>query len=243
MNTLRYKFKNITKRCLIACLIVFFIACSGGDGGGDDPTPPVVDNPTAATLVFPESNSECTEGTNITSAESTIEFRWNAGLHTNTYNLQLKNLDNGNTTGYSTSDTKLSLKLSRGTPYSWYIVSRSNQTSNTAQSPTWKFYNAGEGVSSYAPFPAEAISPAIGADVANGSITLEWSGSDADNDIESYDVYFGEASPPSEYKTGITETTLDNVIIEAGKIYYWSVSTTDEQGNISMSDTFSFKGI
>ncbi|MFD1616283.1 hypothetical protein [Gelatiniphilus marinus] len=234
--------KQLKSTLLFFSLFALF-ACSNGDSPGEDPTPPVVNNPTAATLVFPDANSECTEGTNITPTESTINFQWNAGKHTDSYNLQLKDLNTGSTTSYSAIENSLSVKLKRGNPYSWSIVSRSNKTSTTAISATWKFFNAGDGVSSYAPFPAEAVSPVLGASVPNGNITLQWSASDVDNDIESHDIYFGETNPPAEYKTEITQTTLNNVTVEAGKTYYWSIKTKDTQGNISNSDIFSFIGI
>lgn len=243
MKQLKYiSYKQLKSTLLFFSLFAIF-TCSKGDSGGEDTTPPVVNDPTAATLVFPDANSECTEGTNITPTESTIKFQWNAGKHTDSYNLQLKDLTAGSTTSYSTLENSLSIKLKRGNPYSWSVVSRSNKASTTASSATWKFFNAGEGVSSYAPFPAEAVSPVIGASVQNGNITLEWSASDVDNDIESYDIYFGETKTPAEYKTEITETALNNVTVEAGKTYYWSIKTKDTQGNISNSDIFIFKGI
>ncbi|MFD1162915.1 hypothetical protein [Hwangdonia seohaensis] len=227
-------------------LFVFCIisACSSGDGG-DAPIDPIEDvkDPTAATLVFPAANSECTEGTINTTTESTITFEWNASKYTDSYNLQLKDLNTGTVTSYSTSENSYAIKLKRGNPYSWFIVSRSNKTSKTGTSATWKFFNAGEGVSSYAPFPAEAVRPVLGANVTSGDITLEWTTSDVDNDIESYNVNFGEVNPPTEFKTEITGTTLNNVTIEANKTYYWSVTTKDSQGNISYSEVFSFTGI
>ncbi|WOD44135.1 hypothetical protein [Hwangdonia lutea] len=230
-----------TRVLFIFCLIS---ACSSGDGG-DAPIDPVkeIKEPTAATLVFPEANSECTEGTINNATESTINFQWNASKHTDSYNLQVKDLITGTVTSYSTSENNYAVKLKRGNPYSWYIVSRSNKTSKTGTSATWKFFNAGEGVSSYAPFPAEAVSPISGTNVTNGIITLEWTASDVDNDIENYNVNFGEVNPPAEFQTEVTGTTLNNITVEANKTYYWSVTTKDSQGNVSYSEIFSFNGI
>lgn len=238
LNDMSYK---LIKRGLLFFCLCALLNCSKSDNGGQNPTP-VVNDPKAATLVFPNANSECTEGTNITPLESTIKFQWNKGDHADSYNLQLKDLNTGSTTNYSSAGNSLSIKLKRGNPYAWSVVSRSNQSSKTAESSIWKFFNAGEGVSSYTPFPAEVVSPIMGASVANGNVTLEWTGSDVDGDIESYNVHFGEVTPPAEYKTGITGTTLENVPVVAGETYYWSVSTIDAQGNISNSDIFSFKG-
>ena len=156
------------------------------------------------------------------------------------YNLVLKDLDAQITTTYSSSSTILAVKIKRGNPYSWYVVSKSNSSAQTANSATWKFYNAGEAVVSYAPFPAEVVSPAINFNVDAGAITLEWSASDVDNDIENYDVYFGEENPPAEYTTNVTETALENVSVTSGKTYYWQILTRDTSGNTSLSDVFSF---
>ena len=243
LNDMSYK--KINHALLLFSLCLFFTCSKGGDDAEPPTKPPTaeVNDPTAATLVFPIANSECTEGTNVTATESTILFQWNKGNHKTSYNLQLKDLKAGTTTSYSTVENSYSIKLKRGNPYAWSIISRSNKTSVTASTSTWKFFNAGEGVSSYAPFPADAVSPVLGESVTNGAITLEWDGNDIDNDIESYNIYFGETTSPVEYKTDVTVTTVENVVVEAGKTYYWSVSTKDEQGNISNSDVFSFKGI
>lgn len=84
-----------------------------------------------------------------------------------------------------------------------------------------KFYNVGEGGISYALFPAESVSPKWDESVNVISITLDWSGSDVDNDIASYKVFLGATSNPGAYKTNITDSFLKNVPLESGKTYYW----------------------
>jgi hypothetical protein len=227
---------RITSLILLVNFGFLILAC----GGGLD-SDPVVNNPTAATLVFPESNSECTEGSNITATESTIEFQWSGAMNADSYSLELKDLSTGSISEQSTSNTKLSLRVKRGIPYSWIVVSKSNLTSNTAKSTTSKFFNAGNGTESYAPFPAELVTPEIGSEVEGNEINLKWTGSDIDNDIESYDVYFGESNDPILFKTGIEESILSDVAISSGKSYYWKVTTKDVTGNISTSEIFSFK--
>ena len=229
---------GLMSKILTLNLVFLVIACGGG-GGEIDPDP-VVNNPTAATLVFPESNSECTEGSNITAAESTIEFRWNKAMYVDSYSLELKDLSAGSITKQSTNNTKFSLRIKRGTPYSWSVISKSNSTSNTAKSTTSKFYNAGAGTEFYAPFPAELETPALGSEVVGSEVNLDWTGSDIDNDIESYNVYFGASKNPDLYSAEIEESILNNVAITSGKTYYWKIDTKDSTGNISTSDVFSF---
>ncbi|WP_242202128.1 hypothetical protein [Aestuariivivens insulae] len=221
-------------------LSLVLLNCSGGS---DEEVKEVVipKKPTAASLVFPEQNSECTEGTNITTNNSTITFDWTAGSDTDSYELTLKNLVSGEITKHSATNTEISIELFRATPYSWFVTSKSNSVTDTATSATWKFYNAGEGNVNYAPFPAAVVAPAHESSMASTTtVTLEWSGSDVDNDIASYDVYFGTTESPALLNSGITASSLVNVSVTSGTAYYWYVVTNDEQGNSSTSELFKF---
>ena len=129
----------------------------------------------------------------------------------------------------------------RGTPYSWYVVSENSGTI-TANSATWKFYNAGEAVSSYAPFPAELKSPIYDQklDNATTNVTLEWTGEDVDNDIKDYTILFGTDTNPTTEASTTSNNTL-TVIVASGNSYYWRVITKDKKNNSSESQIFKFK--
>lgn len=236
METLKY----------IAISVLFgFIAfnCSGGgdDGGSTNPPPVVIDPPGSASLVFPEQNSECTEGSNFTATESDVVFDWNDSANTTNYELVLKNLETQAISNYNSSTSSLSITIFRGTPYSWYVISKNTGT-QTSQSATWKFYNAGEAISSYAPFPADLVSPDMGASFAASTnvVGLEWAGSDVDDDIVTYEVLFGTDNPPTaSFETTSAMSTTANV--NSGNTYYWRVITEDSQGNNSESEIFQFK--
>ncbi|NKI27823.1 hypothetical protein HCG49_14755 [Arenibacter sp. 6A1] len=228
------------KKSLIALLMIFTaFSCSDG---GDAPKEEEVVSPEAATLVFPLNNSECIEGVVKSDTKSTVTFDWEDALHANRYELKLKNLSTGLITGHNISKSEVALDLERGVAYSWYVISRSQGSSEKAESPVWKFYNASVASSSYAPFPAEVVAPQINQEVAFASagIVLEWSGSDVDKDIESYDLYFGESDSPELFKENLTVSKLENVEVKAATNYYWKVKTKDTQGNISYSDLFQF---
>ena len=225
---------------LIYSLIVFVLISCGG-GSDDTELTPTQKNPETAILVYPEQNSECTTGTNVTATNSTVEFEWNKSDHTDSYELTLKNLETTNTSTHTSSSNKLSIELLKGTPYSWYIVSKSNSVSNTAETVTWKFYNAGDGTVSHAPFPADVIAPAHNISIAaTDKVTFDWNGSDVDNDIATYDMYFGTTSSPPSFKTDHSESSLIDVAVTSGTTYYWYIITKDEQGNNSQSETFKF---
>ena len=224
----------------ILSLILFFSACKKDDSG------PVSEENRVfpVTLVFPFNNSECNEGTHVTNIESTVLFEWLPDPNSGEYLLTIMNLDSADLMVQSTAETRIPVVLKRGTPYSWCVASVSIEQTDTAVSEVWKFYNAGEGIESYAPFPAEIISPAFAEKVEYGAgyISLVWSGSDIDNDITGYDVYFGTDSSFLELlESNLQNNWLDEVQVVSGTIYYWKVVTRDSNGNTSDSGIYQFK--
>jgi hypothetical protein len=227
------------KTFLIFSVLLLLLGCQN-----DDPDPAlIIKNPTKALLVFPYENSECNEGTNITATQSTVLFEWRSAENTDEYELVLFNLSTENQSAHLVPENKIPVVLQRGTPYAWYVISRSDITDSTATSEIWKFYNAGEGVESYAPFPTEIITPQMAETITSvsGILTLDWNGSDVDNDIIGYDLYFGTTNPPDLFESNLQESLLTDVQVESDSIYYWSVTTKDAQGNSSESGIFQFK--
>ncbi|HEY0667793.1 MAG TPA: hypothetical protein VGD22_06430, partial [Sphingobacteriaceae bacterium] len=113
----------------------------------------------------------------------------------------------------------------------------------TVKSAVWKFYNSGPGVTAYAPFPAEILSPAMGQVVTpiSGKITLDWEGSDVDGDIINYDVYIGTGSTPALLKEKLTASVLSDVSVNSNTTYYWKIITRDSKGNTSDTGVHQFK--
>ena len=240
---------RIKKDILSAVLILGLIGCGGGDSGGggsDDPAPTdddvsMVPDPSAATLVFPEDDTECNTGVIINETQSDVTFEWNISQNTDTYEVSLTNLNTTTTTTTTASTNEATIRLERGTPYEWFVTSSANGTNATATSPTWRFYNEGPGIQNYAPFPAEAVAPSRGAAVDfSSTITLEWTASDVDDDIASFEVLFGTDNANLASQGETSSTNLD-VSVTAGTIYFWQVITIDEVGNASNSEIFEFR--
>ncbi len=228
------------KKALLFLIILYLVSgCAKDDSKPDDTT----EIPTAATLIFPYESSLCNEGTDITDTQCTVHFEWEAGEYTDEYELNVKNLNTGSASASQASTTGYSLVLDRATPYAWFVVSKSTSVSDTAHSETWKFYNAGEAVESYTPFPADIITPAMAETLSapTGLITLDWTGGDVDGDIVGYDVYFGTVSPPGIMVTSITESMVSDVSVASNTIYFWRVITKDSQGNTSDSGIYQFR--
>jgi len=225
------------RRLFILTLLTYTLSSCGG---GNE-TPPA---PTAATLSSPVNNEACTTGTVISETESRITFSWLAGTNADSYELVVTNLLNQTQQIQAAISTTAELTLKRNTPYSWYVLSKSSKNPTTANSTTWKFYNAGPASSTYPPYPAEIVSPTLGQNLTpiNGKINLQWRGSDADNDIINYDIYLGTSGTNlTLIKSQHTTSTLADVAVNANTTYYWKVITRDAKGNTSDSGLFEFR--
>ncbi|QBA64921.1 hypothetical protein [Muriicola soli] len=225
-----------------ALLSALVLSCGGGSDPDPDPDPPVViPAPSAASLIFPDDNTECNEGTIVNETQSTVTFRWSDSENTDSYQVNLRNLDNNNTSRTNSSINSADITILRGVPYEWFVVSRADGTNETASSPTWRFYNQGPGVENYAPFPADVVSPERGATVATAvTVSLVWAGSDVDNDLEDFEVFFGTDSAALASLGTTTESTFD-AAVESGMVYYWRIVSRDSQGNTSQSEIFDFR--
>ncbi|WP_439695341.1 hypothetical protein ACFGVS_20190 [Mucilaginibacter sp. AW1-7] len=227
-------------RLLISVLFLIATACCGKKSA---PAPVPDFTPGKATLTLPKQNEACTSGTIISATQSSVLFTWGTSNNADSYDLNLKNLLTGATTSQTTSTTQLQITLFRNTPYSWYIVSKSSKSATTVQSDTWKFYNAGAGTVSYAPYPADVVAPAIGQNVAapTGTVNLSWKGSSVGGNITGYDVYFGTGTSPGVLKSNVIDNFYNNVSVISGLQYYWKIVTKDVNGNTSDSGLFQFK--
>lgn len=225
------------KLLIVFAASVFALAGCSSDGDGGEGN----SNTQAAVPSFPENNSECITGTEVSPTQSKVTFQWSAAANAQTYFLYVKNLNTQTSLQYN-AGTNLSYEvtLEKGTPYSWY-VNANKPNGTTARSETWKFYNAGSGVTNYAPFPADAVYPVMSSTVHGPAIALQWDGSDLDNDIADYKVYMDTNANPTTLAGTVTAETLTNVAVSSGATYYWKVITTDNAGNVTASPIYQFK--
>jgi hypothetical protein len=207
-------------------------ACSKG---GEIITPAVVavPAPTAAALSLPANNTVCYEGTNVSSLTSDVSFSWSTAKDTEIYDLVVTNLNTlTNTTKSVNSDNKAVVTLLKGTPYRWQVISKSNKSKETASSEVWKFYLAGEGVSTFAPFPALIIAPVSGASVTPnaGKVNLIWSGADPDTKVLTYEIYIDTDQAKvlnRQVAPSVTASSNLWITVKSGSVYYWSVKSSD----------------
>ena len=223
---------------------VLIISCSAEDDSGTSTPPPTTQQPTPTPtpqvpapgksgLSAPENNEVCYEGEEVDDTNSSVTFSWDASSDTDSYDLQITNQETNQTqTESGITATSKAVTLATDVSYSWKVVSKANDTSDTTSSDIWQFYLAGDGQENYAPFPATILSPTSGAavDASNGLVTLSWEGNDPyETDSLTYTIYFDEVDglqDPQTANTNITETSLE-VEVESGTTYYWRVKTSD----------------
>ncbi|MCX2718864.1 hypothetical protein [Lentiprolixibacter aurantiacus] len=214
---------------------ILFLSC-----GKDSPPKP----PEAALLVFPERNSECTTGIDLNDVTSQVEFRWQEARFTDTYELRVTNLNTGSTQTITTTALSAVRPLEKGALFRWEIRTRNEQTEDIVSSESWLFYNAGS-QDSYAPFPAEIIFPVSGASVVpdiNNEITLQWSGSDVDNDLAGYEIYLDTSNPPTTLAASPSVSlNSTRIVVQRNTVYYWKIISRDRENNTSDTGVYSFR--
>lgn len=230
---------NHIKVLLVALVMMLITSC----GRDKDLEELVLVEPTSVELTFPENNSVCITGEIISENISRVTFTWNPAEIGETYQLTLTNLITEQSQQFTTGSNEISLEIARGVPFSWYVSTFLDGSPTEAISATFYFYNAGEGLTGYIPFPALLVTPQPGSILpANqNTISLSWNASDLDNDIVGYDIYFGVQDPPALYQEQLSETVLNNVPVNNGTTYYCRIITRDSQANESSSDIYQFE--
>ena len=224
-------------RYTVLMIVLFFTAASCKKKSSPKP-------PGQVQLIFPDRNSECTTGQSLNAETSQVTFRWGEGANAVTYELRVTNSNTGTVQTISTASTSARLPIAKGEPFSWFVRSKNNQVPETVSSEIWNFYNAGS-ITTFAPFPADIISPRMSENVfkdINNEITLSWSAADLDDDILAYEVYVSVETPPADLVGTLPkEQTTLKVTVAPNTVYYWSVVTKDAEGNATNSGIYSFK--
>lgn len=228
--------KNYIKFC-IALLIITISGCQK-----DDPSALNI-LPADVKLISPLKNQSCEKGVNSTVNKSRLFFEWERAENTKSYNLVVVDLETGGViTIEEIYDTSKELELVHNKAYSWQIISK-NVGDVTGSSPVWNFFLVGEPQSNYTPFPADIISPEHIKSVKSedGTVTLEWKGSDPDDDNLNYTVFLDKIDgyqPAAGYLMNLSKT-LVGVPVVKGETYFWRVQSSDGR-NSSFTSVFTF---
>lgn len=230
-----------TKLLLIFLMGTITISCSKDDDAE-------IIAPTApgkTELVLPLDNTQCEIG-DVIANMAEVAFEWNEASDAQRYDLVITNLTTQEVTRRpNLTSTSLIVRLERGNPFSWNVISK-NSGEETTTSDSYRFYVAGEAGSNNAPFPATLVSPASGVTVSpvDGKVTLQWEAAltDTDGDPLTFTLFAdkvdGNQEPPEEWK-GLTVSSMQ-VDVEPNSVYYWHVETSDGK-NTAVSNTLSFR--
>lgn len=206
-------------------------------------------NPVPADLLLPSNGENCNTGISVNSNQSAVEFTWSEAPNTDSYFLEVKNIQtNVKTKLASIPMPSATLTLEKGYSYEWFVTSISNDfPTERPQSDTWRFYLQGDGETNSAPFTADLISPASGEAIQllDGAFNFIWSGADPDGDSLLYTLYVDSIDGlqiPPERQTDISSSSL-SVELNSNTVYYWSVLSRDSNNNTSHSQVHSFRTI
>lgn len=225
------------KKILAFILGFGFIACGGG--GSDEPTPPKENKaPSIPTLVFPNNNLLC--------INNTVDFSWSSAVDPEgdiiTYEIMIAK-DAQFTQGIQTHNTATltkTISLDKGVAYYWKVKATDSKGKASDFTASWNFYTEGVGIVNYLPFVAEIVKPAINSTITGTNTPLEWTAIDLDNDVLTYDIYFGtNPNPPLLISNHPLKTYT--VTLNANTTYFWRIDVRDTKGGKTTGQIWSFK--
>jgi len=228
-------------RILIGAFTLVFISCSGGsEDGGTSTTSPTTNQPPTkvGSLISPENNLIC--------ISNRVTFRWSSAADPEgqpfNYVLEISK-DNAFSSleeEIITGLTSKSVLLDKGVYYYWRVKAVDKDGASGPYSNINSFYTEGEGETNHLPFQPQVVFPKTDDAVNAGSVTLEWTANDIDNDPLTYDVFLDTVNPPTNKVAEDIEMTSVSVTLEATTTYFWKVSVKDNKLGQTHGETWTF---
>ncbi len=226
--------------------VLFLIAITACDKEDDNIIEEEAKVPGEVLLIAPLQNQTCEEGVDVSDEVSKITFEWNTAENSERYDLIITDPQSGAEVAYfkNLNATSRSVDLVKDRSYTWEVISKNSETTETGASESWNFYLVGDPQSNYAPFPAEIIKPAQSSSVelSDAKVVLEWQGADPDGDELTYTIFLDKVDgkqEPTEDLQNISGTSVE-VELDANETYFWRVKSFDGQ-NSSYSPVHYFK--
>ncbi len=140
---------------------------------------------------------------------------------------------------YNHSDTTYDQGvMNYNTMYYWQIIAWDNRGASTP-GPIWDFTTEEE-VNNPPYLPSDPDPPNYATDVSIDA-DLSWTGGDPDpGDTVTYDVYFGDVSPPPKVESNQSETTYDPGTMTHLTAYYWQIIAWDDHDASTEGSIWSF---
>lgn len=226
--------------------VLFLVAITACDKEDDNIVEEEAKVPGEVLLIAPLKNQTCEEGIDVSDEVSKITFEWNTAENSEMYDLIITDSQSGTAVAHfkNLNATSRSVDLVKDRSYTWEVISKNSETTETGGSESWNFYLVGDPQSNYAPFPAEIIKPEPSSEVelSDGKFILEWSGADPDANALTYTIYLDKVDgkqEPKEDLQNLSETSVE-VQLDANETYFWRVKSFDGQ-NSSYSPVHYFK--
>ncbi len=217
-------------------LVAFAISSCGG--GGDTIEETSNSAPGVPNLSSPTNNQLC-----IT---NTLNFQWGTSNDPDgdniTYVVEIAT-DNQFSTivkGGSITQTNKTFELTKGVAYYWRVKAKDTKGNESNYSSTWNFYTEGDAIENHLPFMPNLVAPLNYSSVNTTTTDLQWSCSDIDNDVLSYDIYFGTTTTPTLVQSA-HDTTTYNVTLTGSTTYYWKIDAIDSHNNKTLGTVWSFE--
>ncbi len=222
----------------IAILSISLWSCGGG--GGETPTPTLVNTtPTVPTLSAPTNNSLC--------IDNVVNFQWNASTDGEggviTYQIEVSKNTQFSPLAHNVTSTTASksITLEKGIAYYWRVKATDDKSAASNYSTTFNFYTEGVGITNHLPFSPVLVSPALNSVQTAATVNLQWTASDVDtSDTLTYDVYFGNANPPTAIVSENQSELILSRTVSASTTYYWKVVVKDGKGGQTVGQVWSF---
>ena len=218
----------------------FMLSCAGSSSE-EEVVLLVVENniPSLPSLIAPENNLLCTN--------NEVILKWQASEDADgdeiNYTIEISEDDGFIEINHSlnTKNNTIAVSLEKGKAYYWRVKATDKLNETKGYSGVFKFYTEGKAVQNYAPFLPELIAPALNSVVQSSSVLLKWNAVDVDNDVLTYDVYFGQENPPLQ-KVGNAQTDPQlSVNVISSTTYYWKVIALDGKGGKTIGQVWRFK--
>lgn len=232
--------KRIHEILIYSSLAINILGCGGGDDGFVEPEkkPIEISNsvPSTPALTYPSNELVC--------IDNELKFKWAASSDADgdvvSYLIQIANdesfTDVVNET--TTENITMTILLEKGRTFHWRVLANDNET-NSEYSKPWKFYTEAEAVTNQLPSQPELIAPIMDETIVGTTTNLSWNVTDDDNDVLTYDLYFGLEDDPLLYKEGLDNSFLE-VSVVVNKTYYWKIISRDGKGGVSIGSIWSF---
>ena len=228
------------KKYIYPLIISAFIISCAGSNSEDEIDLSVVENnvPSLPNLIAPENNVLC--------LNNEVLLKWQASEDADgdeiNYTVEISE-DNEflkiDQTLITTSNF-ITVFLEKGKAYYWRVKASDKLNETKGYSVYFKFYTEGKAVQNYAPYLPELISPALNSVQQSASVILKWNAVDVDNDVLSYDVYFGKENPPLQ-KVGSNQAASQlSVNVNSSTNYYWKVVVLDSKGGKTIGQVWNF---